>query len=522
MEKIHVLYWESLDNHTNISSDLFPHYFSLECQTGREIYLLDVLPYLKKMHLENSKVIAFLSMEKDHYIELDSIFSVVPVFIHQHESFIQLRLQFNKLNPSYIVPLTQAKVFMSASREKIYSSHHVHEIESKTNSTESMDSNLEQRRRVPQSSTTHPIKSRQSNLRPVSSEAFNEPSLLQSIVGDDTAAALTETASAAAKSFFQFATSSLKNVTEAASTIVSTGNSSQVIGRYKVTIFRELAEGAYGKVYWVTDTQDSNKHYAMKQLICQSREQEDDARNEIQILSKLVDHENIISFLDYSAIGTSKTSKTFYLLFPMCRQGTVWNVIENALKYEEDLTKPWPYEEAQVLFIIQSIANALGYMHEMGFSHRDVKPHNILISDDNIPKLTDFGSVATARWDVSSRQIALRIEDEASIKTSPAYRSPELTSVQYPCIIDERVDIWGLGCTMYCLAFGWSPFESKREGVMRLAIINGKYSYPNAERRMKNCVFSKGFCHLIDQMLQFNITDRPFGYDILESIESLY
>lgn len=63
---------------------------------------------------------------------------------------------------------------------------------------------------------------------------------------------------------------------------------------------------------------------------------------------------------------------------------------------------------------------------------------------------------------VTTRKEALLLEDEASVVCSAPYRPPELTSVEPGAVIDERVDVWALGCTLYAMAFGHSPFESPR------------------------------------------------------------
>jgi hypothetical protein len=63
---------------------------------------------------------------------------------------------------------------------------------------------------------------------------------------------------------------------------------------------------------------------------------------------------------------------------------------------------------------------------------------------------------------------------------------------------------------MFCLAFGRSPFETSKEGVLRLAILNGRYQAP-AGNRMRQCTFSDAYMDLIQQMLQVDHTQRPFN-----------
>jgi serine/threonine kinase 16 len=138
--------------------------------------------------------------------------------------------------------------------------------------------------------------------------------------------------------------------------------------------------------------------------------------------------------------------------------------------------------------------------------------------------LMDLGSVALAKVSVKNKREALQLEEEAATKTSAAYRAPELTD---PCAyrfppfeVDERVDVWGLGCTMYCLAFGRSPFESPKEGVLRLAILNGRYTIPENGRN-KDCTFSPAYLALMARMLAVPQQERPFTDGVIEACAQL-
>ncbi len=104
-----------------------------------------------------------------------------------------------------------------------------------------------------------------------------------------------------------------------------------------------------------------------------------------------------------------------------------------------------------------SIAEALEHAHAFGVIHRDIKPSNILVSQEDgqsIVKVVDFG-IAKAATDTPAESTQLTQTGE--IFGSPAYMSPE------QCLgesVDERSDIYSLGCVMYEMLSGKSPFAS--------------------------------------------------------------
>ena len=85
------------------------------------------------------------------------------------------------------------------------------------------------------------------------------------------------------------------------------------------------------------------------------------------------------------------------------------------------------------------------------------------------------------------------------------------------CIRDSS---WGLGCCMFCIAFGSSPFENTRDGVLKLAILNGRYGVPNHNRH-RDCVFSEGYVHLVRRLLAVDLAERPRMNEVIRVCQLL-
>lgn len=286
----------------------------------------------------------------------------------------------------------------------------------------------------------------------------------------------------------------------------------------RVVVSKHLADGGFGSLYQVIDSNNTNRQYALKLLNCPTRDQVADAHNELKALQKCANHMNIIDLVDSNQVqphNNSNNNTQILMLFPLYQSGTVWDIVYNTRE-----NSPWPFGEQKAFQIVLGVVNGLMFMHGHGLSHCDIKPHNIMLSDKGSPVLIDLGSVWPCRRDIATRRDALMFEDDASTKCSAPYRAPELTTVTHPCVIDERIDIWSLGCTMYCIAFGYCPFETPKEGYSKLAVLNARYTFP-PDRRKNDCVFSTDYTNTIRSMLQLEARSRPDAQDLERSIRNI-
>ena len=101
--------------------------------------------------------------------------------------------------------------------------------------------------------------------------------------------------------------------------------------------------------------------------------------------------------------------------------------------------------------------------------HRDIKPDNLLLTEDDVLKIVDFG-------------VSEMFEKASDMRTaksagSPAFMPPELCVTKHGDVSGKAADIWSMGVSLYCLRFGRIPFE--RSGVLELyeAIKNDQVDF---------------------------------------------
>lgn len=180
---------------------------------------------------------------------------------------------------------------------------------------------------------------------------------------------------------------------------------------------------------------------------------------ELEILRKL-DHPNIVRLKSFY-----EDVENYYLVMELVPGGDLMDFVAANGAIGEEATQ----------VITKQVLDGIAYVHRMGISHRDLKPDNILIMQDDpiFIKITDFGLA--------------KISDNATfMKTfcgTLAYVAPEVITGKYdlqqsqdsPVNYSNLVDIWSLGCLVYVLLTSHLPFNGRTQTQMFQKIKSGEF-----------------------------------------------
>jgi serine/threonine-protein kinase len=210
-----------------------------------------------------------------------------------------------------------------------------------------------------------------------------------------------------------------------------------------------IAEGTMGKVYEAWDPRRDLK-VAIKTikpefLVGQQRRQRfwKHFIHEARICRKL-NHPNIVAMIDY--IEDLRP----YIVFEFVTGQTLADVLASG-----------PLQDPQLLLsLVSQICDALVHAHRAGVVHRDFKPSNILLTEDNHVKLSDFGI---------GKLVGLRSLTNTGFLGTPLYTSPEqITGGK----VDNRADLFALTLTLHMLVTGRHPFRGETVEQTLFSIAN--------------------------------------------------
>lgn len=210
-------------------------------------------------------------------------------------------------------------------------------------------------------------------------------------------------------------------------------------------IVRRLGLGGMATVYLAVQ-ESLGRSVAIKVLASERMPDDEIARrfqHEARTIARL-DHPHIVSIYD---VGRTSDGSIYYTM-PYLPNGDL-------------LARHLRDDPQRVLDVVRALAEALGFAHDQGIVHRDVKPENVLFDKLDRPMLADFGIALSSSH-------ALRVTREGATIGSSGYMSPEQARGQP---IDGRSDLYSLGVLCYELLTGELPFQGADSLAVALAHI---------------------------------------------------
>ena len=199
-----------------------------------------------------------------------------------------------------------------------------------------------------------------------------------------------------------------------------------------------LGRGGMGEVYRARHT-EIHTWVALKLLLPALAEQE-------EFVARFVREARVMRSLDHPGIVTvyeaGETDGRLYLSMRLVGSG-------RSLK---DLLAEGRPPLARTLTTLRKLADTLDYAHSRGVVHRDVKPANVLLDDDSLPVLADFG-LARAVDELSSTTLSYQFIG------TPAYLSPE-QAANLP--VGHRADLYSFACVAFEMLAGSSPYAGQQ------------------------------------------------------------
>lgn len=214
------------------------------------------------------------------------------------------------------------------------------------------------------------------------------------------------------------------------------------LGQY--TVLDELGRGGMGQVFRAEHAM-MGREVALKVLPRAKSTPEYEAafQREIRVLARL-DHEHLVRALD-----AGHDAKVYYLVTELVP----------GLDLRQQVLKYGPLDEIAAASVITQAAQGLAYAHEQGLVHRDVKPGNLLVTQDGRVKVLDLG-LAGSMLDAESTSTG-------RVVGTMDYMAPE--QIRSPDTVGPAADVYGLGCTLYFALTGQVPFPggTRKEKAQR-------------------------------------------------------
>ena len=213
----------------------------------------------------------------------------------------------------------------------------------------------------------------------------------------------------------------------------------KLFGTYTIT--EKLGEGAMGNVYLAKQSQ-TGQRIAIKLL-------NDEAAAHEETVARFLREARVISMMTHPNVVR-------VFIFGETSAGISYMAMEHVDGMPLDrIVRKEPLGEERALHITRQMLEAIGEAHDLGIMHRDLKPENVLLTtwrgQTDYVKILDFGIAKVQNANQQLTQTGI-------VYGTPAYMSPEQAQALE---IDQRADLYSLGCMLYEMVTGQIPFDAK-------------------------------------------------------------
>ncbi|XP_074871959.1 serine/threonine kinase-like domain-containing protein STKLD1 [Carettochelys insculpta] len=271
----------------------------------------------------------------------------------------------------------------------------------------------------------------------------------------------------------------------------------------RYTVLQQLEPGALGTTLLAAlkgEKEGAGRKYALKQVECIDEQQANDALKEAMDLLKL-QHSNICIYKELFITWDNKISSVFLcLVMQHSSQGDLSSLIKAKRKERKKV------EDTVIQRFLGQMVDALFYIHKQNILHRNLKPSNILLTEEASFMLGDF-SVETLMTDEMKWKI--RAEEDPESKS---WMSPEALCFSF----SEKSDIWSVGCILLDMM---TCFFLKEKDIISL-LQDIRKDTSSLERVLtlmqKRNKDTLPLSPILLTMLQIQPTERPAAKDLID------
>lgn len=203
------------------------------------------------------------------------------------------------------------------------------------------------------------------------------------------------------------------------------------VKRGKWALGAKIGVGSFGQVYVGMNTKTgvlmAVKKFRMEGAIMQ------DIRTEIELMRSLK-HNNIVRYL-----GAQMDNEFLHIFQEWIPGGSVSNLLSKFGSFSIEVIQSY----------ISQTLSGLSYLHENDIMHRDIKGSNILVDDEGVVKLADFGASKKLKNLSANMMMSL------TVRGTPYFMAPEVFEEKY----SAKADIWGVGCVVFQMVTATPPWK---------------------------------------------------------------